>query len=906
MGSSTQMAGLVAAGLVAVLVGLLVLLPRRGARRRRLRALATLLRGADAAVRVDTLERVRGLSAGDRALLARLLRGELAVGARGGAGPTEPEQAVTVWFIRQLLSLLGDARTPVRMDAARVLQRVLRGEREAAARGREEAALAPAVMAAVELARGRALGTGEEGRRRTRFLAYAEMLEAGLRPLAAGVSASGGLETMGEEAMATLTSALRDRSPRVRRSLCEVLAAMGGERATEMLVSLLQDPSAELRARAAQALGSLRAESAAPEVAALLRDPVGEVRRGAALALVEIGSAGSCGRVVAALVAECQREDGEEPARAAMIEAVARLVDGARQELAEAWRALPRPAAARLAQALEQHGVIERWLGEGEWGERSEVFSELLGRAVELGVTASFLEALDSAQGGARLRAAAALGRGGGAAARDALAGLLGDPEGRVRRQAVASLAELGEPLALVPLSQAAADPDGEVRLAGIAGLRQVLGARASWRSDGLPGDFDLRSAMAEAQRALLVAAADEQAEVRAEAARALGLLGTPEAAEALVEMALGDGGEPVRSAAREALSRQQFGQSRRLLAAALEDGDSERRARAVELVGELGGREGARQVLEALHDSAFQVREAAIAVLSALEVEGLHEALIGELRNPDARVRAAAARGLGRARSGECAEALVQALGDPEEEVRVSALAGLAGLGRLVRKHQGALTGRLSDPSPRVREAAGELLSSLRGAWAEEGEVAELLRQGPLSAAGAASLVEMAAEGDMEPLLWALGNARSADSLGAYLSGPGREKLGGLLAALREAQERDRTRALSALAQSARRANDVDAYLGELKAISPGVRLVAVEMAGMLGTPGAVEALTEVLAHDPVAEVRSRAASALGEARGERVQAALQRAQRDDANEIVRLVAERALDRARASAEGG
>jgi HEAT repeat protein len=928
MSPSVQAALLAAIGLAAVVVGLFVLLPRWGERRRRLRALATLLRGADAQVRVDTLERVRGLGAGDRALLGRMLRKGLAAGARGGAGPAQPGQAVTVWFVRQILNLLGDPRTPVRMDAARVLRRVLRTEQAGAGEEKEEAAaVTPAVMAAVELAGGRVVGRGEEWGQETRFLAFAEMLEAGLRPLAAGMPVAGGLEAVSAEAMETMASALRDRSPRVRRSLCEVLAAMGGERATEMLVSLLQDPSPELRARAAQALGSLKAGSATSQVAALLRDPVGEVRGAAASALVEIGLTGSCGPVVEALVEECRREDGDEAARAAMIEAVARLVDGAREDLARAWGVLPRPVAARLAEALEQQGVIERWLGEGEWKDKDEVFSDLLARGAELGVSRPFLEALDSAEERVRLRAAAALGHSSSGATRAALAGLLGDPDGPVRTQAVKSLAELGEALALGPLSQAAADPDPEVRLAALRGLRRVLAGRGNWRSEGLPGHFDLRVAVAESQRALLAAAGDEQDVVRAEAARAeaahaLGLLGTPESVEALVGLALGAGSEATRRAAREALSRQGFAQSRRLLAAALEDRDEERRARAVEVMGALGGREGARQVLEALHDSASRVREMAIAALAGIEVEGSPAAtgLIGELRNPDARVRAAAARHLGRARSAECAEGLVQALGDPEEEVRVSALEALGALGRLVRKHQGALTARLGDPSPRVREAAAAALNSLRGTWAEGGDVAELFRQGSLSAAGAAALVDIAADGDLEPLLWALDNPKSADSLAAFLSGPGRGKLGALLTCLREAQERDRTRVVRALAQAARRGNDTEAYLGELKAISPGVRLVGVEMAGMLGTAAAVEALIEVLEHDPVAEVRSRSASALGEASfdspalggqaqvmlREEVRAALLRAQGDDPNEIVRLVAERALDRGRAFAERG
>jgi HEAT repeat protein len=108
----------------------------------------------------------------------------------------------------------------------------------------------------------------------------------------------------------------------------------------------------------------------------------------------------------------------------------------------------------------------------------------------------------------------------------------------------------------------------------------------------------------------------------------------------------------------------------------------------------------------------------------------------------------------------------------------------------------------------------------------------------------------------------------------------------------------------LPSLSQALRGIGDADGYLAELKALDSGVRLMAVELAGLLATPAAVAALLDVLERDPLAEVRSRAASMLAGMPGDAVHTALLRTQEEDPNEVVRLVAARALGRTRATAE--
>ena len=896
MGGVTQVP-LLLIGIFVVVAGAAaaILLPRRNDRRRRLRDLATLLRVSDPNIRIQALERAHALKPRDRASLSGALRSQLSSAAKG-AGPHPSGQLMTVWFIRQILALLGDSKANVRMDAARALRAVMRKDGDRPAEHDDATPPAPAVAAAIEIAGGRAFAGGES----TRMLAFAEMLEAGLRPLAVGIQ---NLESVTEEAMEPLTAALRDRSPRVRRSLCEVLAAMGGDKSEALLGALLQDPSPELRARAAQALGGLKSISAVAQLTPLLQDPMAEVRSAAASALAEIGVEIAYAKIVEALGDECRRDDGTEAARAAMIEAIAKLSDGVKAELADALTNLPRPTAARLAVSLEKSGALERWLSDPV-RDKGDLLARVLGIVVKLGVTRPFLEALDSTQEWVRLRAAAALGHSHDPAALNAVAALLNDPDASVRARAVASLAAPGQPLALSPLARAAADPDVAVRMSAISGLRQVLQQRSTWRTELLPGAFDMGAAMADAQRALLHAAADAQELVRTEAAGALGTFTASETAEALVNLALADESQSVRETATGALAQAPIPHVGRLLAAALEDAGEQRRARAVAVLAVSGGPGTGRFIIEALHDPSASVRAAALAALARSQASAPAESLIAELRNPDARIRATVAARLGRERSPECVEALAHALGDPEEEVRVNAINALGNTGRLARRHEGAMTARITDPSPRVREAAAAALRTLREAWAEGPEAMQIFRQGPLSPEAAANLVEAAVGGDMSPFLRAIEEAAAAQSLVAYLAGAGRGRLNPLLLALRHADERDQAKALPALSQALRKAGNAGEYLAELKALDSGARLMAVEVAGLLGTPEATTGLLEALARDPLPEVRSRAASVLASAPGDEVRAALARAQEDDPNEVVRLVAARSLSRARGGGE--
>ncbi len=890
-----------AAFLVVIAAGVLVAVSRRWRERLGdLRRTITLLRASDPRTRVQSLQRAQALGPADRARLGKLLRADLARGAPGGK--RSAQQAATVWFIRQILALLADPRRGIRGDAARVLSAVMgRGASQLAQEDGEQISLAPAVAAAVELAGGRVLSESESARSETRVLALAEMLEAGLRPLAVSLRALEGVE---DEALEPLSSALRDRSPGVRRTLVEVLSAVGGERAVEMLVPLLQDPNPDLRAQAVHALGSLGATGHSEDVQKLLSDPVGSVRAAAARALAEMEQTASCGSILDALTREAQRQDRSDQAVEAMVQAAVALSEGGLTELSLALTELPRPVAGRLATSLESGGVVERWLSEAEWEGPEDLLARLLSSLADLGVSRPLLEALESPEERVRRHSVAALGHSRDSGSIAAVAALLSDPDAAVRAEAVKAMAQRRQPAALGTLSRAVADPDQKVRVAAVTGLTSVLSAQEHWRPDVLPADFDVRAAMTECQRALLSAHQDPGHELRVQTAKGLALCSTAEAADALARMALEDADQAVREAATEAFAVSRFRQKGRLLAAALEDDDEVRRARALLILSKSAGQQAARQVIEALDDPSETVRNAALEAVGEMDPRGLTDALLPLLKNPDTRVRATAAAQLGEAGANEAADALIRALSDPDEDVRVSALGSVARLGRAVRKHQGAITARRSDPSPRVREAAAAALTQLHGAWSEVAEAGDLFRQGPLSPAAATSLVDMAVTGDVDPLLRSLGAEQSDRVVAEHLAGEGRRKLVALLAALHGLPEQEQTRAAIALAGGLRQGVPAEAFLDALKALESDVRLMAVEIAGQLRTPEAVAALIEALQRDPVADVRSRTASVLADAPGDRPREALQQAHRDDPNNVVRRVAGHALSRGRESEE--
>lgn len=229
----------------------------------------------------------------------------------------------------------------------------------------------------------------------------------------------------------------------------------------------------------------------------------------------------------------------------------------------------------------------------------------------------------------------------------------LSDRDEQQREVVAAALGELGHPRAVFPLRQALGDVSAAVR----AAAAEALGKIGS--SEGVPG--------------LMSALEDREPEVRAAAARSLGWIKEPEGVPRLLEV-LRDADEDVQRAAAEALA--DIGEPAfEGLAAALND---RRAVQAAEALGLLGTPDAVPLLLAALKQS-------------------------------EADVRRAAAQALGRIGDPEALSALGLALRDAQEVVQRAAAYALAELGP---EGHSTLRAALEDPDPRVRAAAGCVLS--------------------------------------------------------------------------------------------------------------------------------------------------------------------------------------------------
>ena len=321
-------------------------------------------------------------------------------------------------------------------------------------------------------------------------------------------AAAYGLEVLADpEALDALIRALTaDEDARVRVAAADALAVMGKGRAEEPLLQALEtDVDAAVRAAAARALGSLRTGwTAARMVPALRSDPDAEVRVEVALALGAIRN-----NVALPPLLDARAGDGSADVRTAADEALAKWdFDALLDVLQNADDPAQRAAAAQL-------------MGERKYPEASSRMVPVL-----------------SSDPAALVRAEVALALG---EIRDSIAlepllyARLHDESADVRAAADEALAKWDFD-ALVDVLENSDDPAQRAAAAQLMGERKYSHARASG--------------------ALLRAlATDESAQVRAEAAFALGEMGVTGAIPALVS-ALADPAGEVRDAALESLER--------------------------------------------------------------------------------------------------------------------------------------------------------------------------------------------------------------------------------------------------------------------------------------------------------------------------------------------------------------
>ncbi len=380
-------------------------------------------------------------------------------------------------------------------------------------------------------------------------LVAGEVLDSGLLSLgAAGGMAAPPPRLDGD--WRTLAAALRDASGSRRAVAAQSLANLGEGAAPAVpgLVSALGDSSRTVRAAAAWALGDVgpAAASAVPSLRRLLQDRDGFVRAGALFGLGGIGA--SARAAVPAIIARLEDSDERVRWRAADAlgnicldrDAVEPLVELVRRE-----RGLGRGLAAEaLGRLGPQAGAAVPDLITATSDYRPEVRWRAvwaLGRIGPAAAPAAFALRIALADPDVRWRAAEALGAIGPGAADTVpdLVSLLHDPSSSVRWRAAVALGAIGSPQAAEALAEAVRDPAENVRLASVAALIQ------------------LRAAPPVAEPAYVIAFADDDPRVRAQAVRGLGRLAVlSNAGRRALKAAAGDRDQSVRLQVAKALRK--------------------------------------------------------------------------------------------------------------------------------------------------------------------------------------------------------------------------------------------------------------------------------------------------------------------------------------------------------------
>lgn len=422
------------------------------------------------------------------------------------------------------------------------------------------------------------------------------------------------LEAIGDRrAVIPLVAALDDTSVDVRRTAIRAIGTLGDPTAVPALLRLLDDASEEIRGLAVAALGTLGAADAAEELVELMGTGSDSFRGKVALALGQIARDGEGGRAAATAVRT-------------LVEALA--VPNQRTAAREALRVAGAAAVPALIDHLD--GRID--------GDAREVVLLLRGTA-DRRATPALVAELD---------------------------------RGRVPTTIVLeALAATGDPEAIVPVLGLTAAKDAELRLAAMNALGPMLGEDAR-AADVLLDRLD-----------------DEELEVRVLAIEYLGLLRASRAVARLVDLA--GPGNPHRV-----------------------------RLAAIDAVGEIGAPEGAQALIDVLREGPGELHGAAATALSYIADEATVTALLDLARDDRSSSRhhvvraiGAVLRGQAGAKSAARARRLLEDLAEAgAADVGVAAIGALAALGD--RAAQSTLLALLEGGGPDRQRAAAWALGEL------------------------------------------------------------------------------------------------------------------------------------------------------------------------------------------------
>ncbi len=625
------------------------------------------------------------------------------------------------------------------------------------------------------------------------------------------VEATRALEAIGgPDVVEPLAFALRNSERDVRQLAATALISLGDARAVEPLCTALRDGHLGVRRGAAQALGRIGDMRAAPSLVVALRDEDNDVPRLAAEALGRLKAADALDALVSGIANEQNDRDTRlvflraiediglasvkdrlealvpSIADARVEDAVTRAVEGPQAVqtpvptppvLPAAPDALPTeaaPSAHAEHDAMDEASTLLVQLQDEDWWLR-KVAAQKLGDfhgepdAVRT-VVGSLVKALKDETPRVQAAAAEALGELGDPSAIKHLVAVLKEKDDAVRAAAADALARFDDPQVSEFLALAVQAESYPLRTGAVEALSKLKpetavpllieafrsGGRGSIRREAAVTLAGFDKAVVEAP--LLAAIDNENADIAAGAAMALGMLGTDEARQALLARA-GDTTErpDVRYAAVAALAyfrddkavadalvglladpdfevRRQAGQALQKLNVM----PSERAARASfyvvteqwvgarnlgadavdPLILALGSKETGLPVAGRWQGAKYStvnlpVRQSAAQVLGDIGDTQAVPALVALLRDPDEHVRGETARALGKLQDGRAVEGLVLTLNDSSTPVRLEAASALYQI-KAPEAFEGLIRA-LTDPEARVRSMAVTGLGALQ-----------------------------------------------------------------------------------------------------------------------------------------------------------------------------------------------
>ena len=552
-----------------------------------------------------------------------------------------------------------------------------------------------------------------------------------------GLHAAEALGKLGEVAIGSIVSALKDSDARVR---CRAASALGYSKVARVIPPLaerLRDTEADVRAAAATALGGISdAASVEPLISALL-DENGEVRAAAARALGEnAASAGAAGPVLLRAL-----EDEQENARAAAATALGAIQHSAAIE----------PLIARLRDGcVSVHTASAHALGDldsvraipglvvllnDECESVRGAASIALGRIGPLAAPV-LVEAVRSTHGAGRRYATIALGLTGDSLAVRPLVALLEDWRGAdidvfEALKALGNIDNIHSAEALVAFL--AREPNDSVAKVAADSLA-MLGDTALWPLLSELKAIDLEEIRGIERQRGTRARRDKSAERRIkESLAVIGEFAVPPLIEPLIETSSWlDKAEsvPIRGVhalkvhedtVRQLMKPHVFWMDALAgmgqpavgdLLPLLHRPSRNLRCAVAKILGDIGDRRGIEPLVALLKDGDAQIRSAAAEALGKSGDRRAVDPLIAALRDDDTWVRRQAAEALGMILDRRAVRPLISTLEDENRSVRRQAAVSLGWIGH--RCSVRALIGALDDPDTEVRTAAQEALRQL------------------------------------------------------------------------------------------------------------------------------------------------------------------------------------------------